>query len=135
MTKPTKAGELAALRRLALADVERAGEAELREEARDDGADFTELAERIRCSMREAAAGVLREQLARERTLAAEVQGRQPKPSTRPSLEDIKRAVSELFTREPKLRLAFRDGKQQSDWESLYDDLVALGALKPDASD
>ncbi|MDP3223804.1 MAG: hypothetical protein Q8M96_11785, partial [Rubrivivax sp.] len=55
----------------------------------------------------------------------------------RPPLERIKEAIREVFAREPDLRVAFRDGKQQSqsDWESLYDDLVGLGALKPDERD
>ena len=52
-------------------------------------------------------------------------------------LERIKEAIREVFAREPELRVAIRDGRQQSqsDWESLYDDLVRLGALKPDERD
>jgi hypothetical protein len=133
MIKRKHANELAALRRLALEDVLQASEADLREQAEEEGLDFNELAEKIRSSMREAAAGVLREQLVKDRTPAST----QWPASKRPSLERIKEAIREVFAREPKLRVAFRDGRQQSqsDWESLYDDLVRLGALKPDERD
>jgi hypothetical protein len=46
----------------------------------------------------------------------------------------LKKRVQEAFVRNPSLGLAFRQGKQQSvaDWESLYDDLVALGEIDAD---
>lgn len=133
MIKRKHANELAALRRLALEDVLQASEADLREQAQEEGLDFNELAEKIRSSMREAAASVLREQFVKDRTPAST----QRPASKRPSLERIKEAIREVFAREPELRVAFRDGRQQSqsDWESLYDDLVRLGALKPDERD
>lgn len=133
MIKRKHTNELAALRRLALEDVLQASEADLREQAEEEGFDFNELAEKIRSSMREAAASVLREQLVKDRTSAST----QRPASKRPSLERIKEAIREVFAREPELRVAFRDGRQQSqsDWESLYDDLVRLGALKPDERD
>ncbi|MBK1611928.1 hypothetical protein CKO44_00390 [Rubrivivax gelatinosus] len=133
MIKRKHANELAALRRLALEDVLLASEADLREQAEEEGLDFNELAEKIRSSMREAAASVLREQLVKDRTPAST----QRRASKCPSLERIKEAIREVFAREPELRVAFRDGRQQSqsDWESLYDDLVRLGALKPDERD
>ena len=133
MIKRKHANELAALRRLALEDVLLASEADLREQAEEEGLDLNELAEKIRSSMREAAASVLREQLVKDRTL----ESTQRPASKRPSLERIKEAIREVFAREPELRVAFRDGRQQSqsDWESLYDDLVRLGALKPDERD
>jgi hypothetical protein len=133
MTKRKHAGELAALRRLALEDVLQASETDLREQAQEEGLDFNELAEKIRSSMREAAASVLREQLVKNRAPATT----QRPAANRPPLERIKEAIREVFAREPGLRVAFRDGKQQSqsDWESLYDDLVGLGALMPDERD
>ena len=133
MIKRKHANELAALRRLALEDVFQASEADLREQTEEEGLDFNELAEKIRSSMREAAASVLREQLVKDRTPAST----QRPASKRPSLERIKEAIREVFAREPELRVAFRDGRQQSqsDWESLYDDLDRLGALKPDERD
>ena len=133
MIKRKHANELAALRRLALEDVLQASEADLREQAEEEGLDFNELAEKIRSSMREAAASVLREQLVKNRAPAST----QRPAAKRPSLERIKEAIREVFAREPELRVAFRDGRQQSqsDWESLYDDLVRLGALKPDERD
>jgi hypothetical protein len=133
MTKLKHVNELAALRRLALEDVLQASEADLREQAQEEGLDFNELAEKIRSCMRESAASVLREQLVKNRAPAST----QRPAAKRPPLERIKEAIREVFAREPGLRVAFRDGKQQSqsDWESLYDDLVGLGALKPDERD
>jgi len=52
MIKRKHANELAALRRLALEDVLQASEADLREQAEEEGLDFNELAEKIRSSMR-----------------------------------------------------------------------------------
>lgn len=133
MTKLKHANELAALRRLALEDVLQASEVDLREQAQEEGFDFNELAEKIRSSMREAAASVLREQLVKNSAPAST----QRPVAKRLPIERIKEAIREVFAREPELRVAFRDGKQQSqsDWESLYDDLVRLGALKPDERD
>jgi hypothetical protein len=133
MTKRKHADELAALRRLALEDVLQASETDLREQAQEDGVDFNELAERIRSCMREAAASVLREQLVKNKAPAPILRS----AAKRPPLERIKEAIREVFAREPELRVAFRDGRQQSqsDWESLYDDLVGLGALKSDERD
>lgn len=132
MTKLKHVNELAALRRLALEDVLQASEADLREQAQEEGLDFNELAEKIRSCMRESAASVLREQLVKNRAAST-----QRPAAKRPPLERIKEAIREVFAREPDLRVAFRDGKQQSqsDWESLYDDLVGLGALKPNERD
>lgn len=133
MTQLKHVNELAALRRLALEDVLQASEADLREQAQEEGLDFNELAEKIRSCMRESAASVLREQLVKNRAAAST----QRPAAKRPPLERIKEAIREVFAREPDLRVAFRDGKQQSqsDWESLYDDLVGLGALKPNERD
>lgn len=137
MTKRKYATELAALRQLALEDVVQASEADLRGQAQEEGVDFAEFAETIRSSMREAAASVLREQLAQDKTPLAPIRASLRLAAKRPPLERIKEAILEVFVREPKLRMAFRDGKQQSqsDWESLYDDLVSLGALTPDERD
>ena len=48
-------------------------------------------------------------------------------------MERLKQLIQEAFASDRGLGVAFRDGKRQSeaDWESLYDDLVALGKIKP----
>lgn len=57
-----------------------------------------------------------------------------PLSFTRPAIYRIKTLVQELFANDRSLGLAFREGKRQSDadWQSLYDDLVAMGAIKAD---
>ncbi|MBX3644250.1 MAG: hypothetical protein KF720_14425 [Rubrivivax sp.] len=137
MSRSKQAAEIAALRQIALEDIARASETDLREQAREEALDFNGFAEQVRSSMREAAAGVLREQLAAKRSAAVVGKVTAASLRQRPTLDRIKAAIQEVFAREPDLKLAFRSGSKQSDgdWESLYDDLVSMGALKPDDGD
>ena len=56
------------------------------------------------------------------------------KQSDKHLMEQIKQIVENLFQTDPSLGLAFRSGKKQTDadWQSLYDDLVIMGAIKPE---
>lgn len=49
----------------------------------------------------------------------------------------IKDRLHRLFAQNPNLAVAFRQGKKQSDsdWESLWDDLVEIGEIKEDDGD
>jgi hypothetical protein len=49
-------------------------------------------------------------------------------------IAQLKELVQRTFQSDPLLGMAFRGGKSQTDedWVSLYEDLVALGAIKPD---
>jgi hypothetical protein len=126
--------ELAALRNAALDDLIATTEEQLRQEAMDEGKDLDAIAVWVGAAMQEAAAATLRHRLvlARERM--------QPRPrapiasASRPPIESIKQLVQDIFQTDHSLGLAFREGKKQTDddWLSLYDDLVALGAIKPD---
>lgn len=133
MTTPNHRAELAALRVIALEDILNTSDAELRQEAVEDGEDVARTAADLKSAMRDAAAAALRQRLsqAKARMTARPVQ-KQGQP-TRPPLERLKQLIQEAFTSDRSLGLAFRDGKRQSDadWESLYDDLVALGKIKP----
>lgn len=132
MNEEKESAELAALREAALEDILAASDADLRKEALEDGQDIKELASKIRTTMRVSAGAALRRRLAQAK--ARDVLGPPVVPiGGRPLLEDIKRRITEVFASNPKLGLAYRDGKKQSDvdWQSLYDDLVAMGEIKP----
>ena len=104
---------------------------ELAKEDAADGIDGARAADELRRSMRETAARSLRESQPSRRPSYVT-------PSAlarhRPDLDALKALVLGVFARQPALGMAFRDGKKQSDedWQSLYDDLVDMGAIGPD---
>jgi hypothetical protein len=122
--------ELKRLRDLALRDVMSASAEELLREDAEEGVDSKQAADELRQAMRVAAARILR--AARPSMPAHPVA---QAVSNRPPFDRLKAMVERVFVREPELKLAFRDGKRQSerDWTSLYDDLVEMGAIDPNA--
>lgn len=133
--KETKAAaELASLRAAALEDLMTASDAQLRQEAADDGDDLDAVAMQVKTTMREAAAITLRQRLVQAKQRTRPVAGAQVGPWARPPVEAIKQLIQGLFQTDRSLGLAFRDGKKQTDadWQTLYDDLVAIGAIKPE---
>ena len=128
--------EIAALREAAIADLMSLSDAELRAEAKEAGDDLEAIAARTRQSMREAAAAALRQRMSATKPVSINPHhGRSH--ASRPSLDRIKQMVQQLFEREPTVGLAFREGKRQSesDWNTLYDDLVSMGAIKAEDND
>ena len=125
--------EIASLRAAALDDLIATTDAELHQEAREDGEDLDAIATQVKFAMREAAAGVLRQRMVQSKTRMRPPTAARPVPAIRLSPDRIKQIIQDLFQKDRSLGLAFRDGKQQteSDWQSLYDDLVAMGAIKP----
>jgi len=123
-------GEFKRLRDLALRDVMSTSDDELLREDAVEGVDSVQAANALRQAMRVAAAKTVR-------TARPSTPGHRSTraPAVRPSFEKLKAMVELVFAREPALRLAFRDGKRQSeqDWASLYDDLVDMGAIEPNA--
>lgn len=83
--------------------------------------------------MRDAAAAALRQRLGQAKARMTVRPVQRPGQPARPPLERLKQLIHEAFASDRSLGLAFRDGKRQSDadWESLYDDLVALGKIDP----
>ena len=53
----------------------------------------------------------------------------------RPTMDRLKDIVAEAFMREPKVAMAFRDGKKQTeeDLATVYDDLVKMGVIQPES--
>jgi len=126
--------ELAALRDAALEDLMATSDAELRQEAVEDGEDLDAVALQIKTAMRETAAATLRQYLVRAKERSPQKMSTRATLSVRPSLEQIKQIVQGVFKTDASLGLAFRNGTKQTDedWLSLYDDLIAIGAIKPD---
>jgi hypothetical protein len=122
--------ELMRLRNMALADALDIPIDELKKIDADEGVDCDQAANALRQSLREATAREVRA----ARTSVA--QRRAPSANrARPPFEALKALVQQVFAHQPELKLAFRDGKKQSeqDWTSLYDDLVDMGAIDPNA--
>ena len=126
--------ELVALRQLALDDLLSMSDDELRQEAREAGEDMDMVADSVRHALRETASAMLRERLSNARQRAQQAPIQTPGSRVYPAVEQIKRLIQRTFESEQALGLAFRAGKQQteSDWQSLYDDLIEMGAIVPD---
>jgi hypothetical protein len=125
---------LAAVRALALKDLEVASDEDIRAEFDADGTDPDQLAASIAQSVDEVLAASLREHAAAAK--AAMQERVAPKKALRPTLDRIKERIAQAFAAEPQLATAFRQGTRQSDGdlETLYDDLVLMGKI-PDADD
>jgi len=134
MTRAKVRAELAALRVAALEDILNTPDAELRREAMEDGEDPAAIAAGVKSAMRDAAAAALRKRMAEAKERMGTATSSRLPLGIRPAIEELKKKVQEAFVRNPSLGLAFRQGKQQSvaDWQSLYDDLVALGEIDAD---
>lgn len=133
MTVPNHRAELSALRVVLLEDVLNTSDAELRKEAIEDGEDVAAIAADLKSAMRDAAAAALRQRLSQAKARMTAGPASQLGRPLRPPMERLKQLIQEAFASDRSLGLAFRDGKRQSDadWESLYDDLVALGKIRP----
>lgn len=133
MKLPKSHIENMALRQLAMEDLMAQSDAQLREEAEEDGEDIEELAGAVRAELRTTAANVLRQRLV-DAKLRMNKSSNYIKATKYPTLETLKLRIQSAFDSQPALGLAFREGKKQSeaDWQSLYDDLIELGAIAPD---
>lgn len=130
MRKRDERHDLMRLRCLAAQDAFALSGDELRQEDAEDGVDTAAEAERWRTTLRQTAARFAREFQPARSSDYAPLSARQQK---RPALDAIKALIRDVVAARPELAVAFREGKRQSDsdWESLYDDLVDMGALPP----
>ena len=106
---------------------------QLRQEALEDGDDFDAIATHVATCLQEAAAATLRDRLMYAKKRAQPIVRDAIRPTALPSLQKMKLLVQQAFQSNHSLGLAFRDGKKQSDadWQSLYEDLVELGEIRP----
>lgn len=125
---------LAAVRALALKDLEATSDEDIRAELAAEGIDPDQLAVSIAVSLDGVLAASLRQQAAAAKA-AMQVRAIS-KTSRRPALDRIKERIAQAFAAEPQLATAFREGSRQSDadLETLYDDLLLMGKI-PDADD
>lgn len=133
MTQARAERELAALRNAALEELLQLNDAELMEDAAAEGIDVSKIAEGIRSSMRTASASFMRQNLVSAKLVVERI----PRVSLpKLPISKLKELVQRAFQSDPLLGMAFRGGRSQTDedWVSLYEDLVALGAIKPDES-
>ncbi len=126
---------LASLHAELIADIESLSDEDLLREAKESGEDVQKIADATRSCAREAAAAVLRTGLSR--AASAPETRRLTLPRIRPALEQLKSIVTDALRGQPDAALAFRDGKSWSDtdWQTLYDDLVLLGVITPNADE
>ena len=136
MKQPNRSGEMSSLRAMALSDLQATSDSELLKELMAEGEDLSAIAARVRTKLDEAASTVLRKQAAKTRSITVRTSITVPTSLIRPAIDRLKSLVQEALQGRTDLAVAFRDGKKQSDsdWESLYDDLVALGVIKDDSS-
>lgn len=125
---------LAAVRALALKDLEAASDEDIRVEFAAEGIDPDHLAASTALMLDDVLAACLRQQAAAAKASMQLRTG--PKNSLRPTLDHIKERIAQAFAADPQLATAFREGSRQSDadLETLYDDLVLMGKI-PDVDD
>lgn len=127
--------KLSALQESALEELFALPDEALFQEVLEDGTDPKVQADALRASFMETLAKARRERLDQARSRLQGVHAtRKPMTKNRPSIERMKQLIQELFARDASLGLAYREGKQQSeaDWQSLWDDLVDMGAIQED---
>ncbi|WP_395680468.1 hypothetical protein [Dokdonella sp.] len=131
MTQHDERHNLMRLRYLAALDAFALSDQELKREDAEDGVDTAAEGERWRSAVRATAARIARESQPARSADYAPLSARQRQ---RPALDVIKALIRDVVAARPELAVAFREGKRQSeaDWQSLYDDLVDMGALPPD---
>ena len=120
---------LAAVRALALKDLETASDEDIRTEFAAESIDPDQLADRIAQGLDEVLAASLRGHAAGAKLAMQERVA--PSKALRPTLDRIRERIAQAFAAEPQLAMAFREGTRQSDAdiETIYDDLVLMGKI------
>jgi hypothetical protein len=136
--KRTTADKLRALRKAVSDEVLSMTDEEIMTDARDQGIDPDHIALMMRTKALDAIASIRKQKLKniRETLISAQTKtiGR---PTTSLGFEEKKRRIM-AFLSEPdtNFSLAFRNGEKQSDsdWETLWDDLIEQGLIKDEHS-
>ncbi len=127
--------KLSALQESALEELFALPDDALLQEVSEEGIDPKLQADALRAGIIEILAKARRERLNQARSHLQEVQtSKKSAAGPRPPTERMKQLIQDLFVRDPSLGLAYRQGKQPSeaDWQSLWDDLVDMGAMQND---
>jgi len=134
MKQSKESREISFIRARMLEDLANTSDEEIRNEFREAGQDLATVAMQTHEVLRDAVAAGMRAKLASAKVAAKASSANRPANWGRPTMERLKELVAEAFTREPKVAMAFRDGKKQTDEDltTVYDDLVRMGVIKPE---
>ena len=134
MKQSKECKEIGFIRARALDDLANTSDEEIRNEYREAGQDMTAVAQQTLDTLRDAVAAGMRAKLAFAKAATTASSASRPTNLVRRTIERLKEIVAETFMREPKVAMAFRDGKKQTDEDlaTVYDDLVRMGIIKPE---
>jgi hypothetical protein len=134
MKQSRESKEIGFIRARALEDLANTSDEEIRNEYREAGQDMTAVAKQTHNKLRDVVAASMRARLASAKATVKASAASQLASRVRPAMERLKAIVDEAFLREPKVAMAFRDGKKQTDEDlaTVYDDLVRMGVIKPE---
>ena len=92
------------------------------------------VAKQTHDALRDVVAASMRAKLAFAKAATKVSSASRPTNWVRPTMGRLQEIVAEAFMREPKVAMAFRDGKKQTDEDlaTVYDDLVKMGVIKPE---
>ena len=126
--------EIGFIRAKALDDLAATSDEEIRNEYREAGQDIAAVARQTRDTLRDVVAAGMRAKLASAKAATKASAAIPAINRARPVMERLKEIVAETFMREPRVAMAFRDGKKQTDEDlaTVYDDLVRMGIIKPE---
>ncbi len=134
--KQSKASrEIGFIRARALDDLANTSDEEIRNEYHEAGQDFAAVAKQTHDMLRDVISASMRAKLASAKAATKVSSVSRPTNWVRPTMDRLKEIVAEAFAREPKVAMAFRDGKKQTDEDlaTVYDDLVTMGVIKPES--
>lgn len=134
MKQSKESREISFIRARALDDLANTSDEEIRNEYREAGQDLAAVAKQTHDMLRYVVAAGMRTKLASAKAATKVSSASRPTNWVRPTMDRLKEIVAEAFTREPKVAMAFRDGKKQTDEDlaTVYDDLVRMGVIKPE---
>ena len=134
MKQSKESREIGFIRARALDDLANTSDEEIRNEYREAAQDLAAVAKQTHDMLRYVVAAGMRTKLASAKAATKVSSASRPTHWVRPTMDRLKEIVAEAFMREPKVAMAFRDGKKQTDEDlaTIYDDLVRMGVIKPE---
>jgi hypothetical protein len=134
MKQSKESREIDFIRARALDDLANTSDEEIRNEYREAGQDLAAVAKQTHDMLRDVVAACMRTKLTSAKVATKVSSASRPTNWVRPTMDRLKEIVAEAFMREPKVAMAFRDGKKQTDEDlaTVYDDLVRMGVIKPE---
>lgn len=134
MKQSKQSKEISFIRNQALEDLANTSDEEVRNEYCEAGQDMAAIAKQTHDKLRDVVAAGMRAKLASAKAATKASTAGQPAIRVRPVMDRLKEIVAEAYQREPKVAMAFRDGKKQTDEDlaTVYDDLVRMRIIKPE---